>query len=295
LICQASGILTRAARVRIAAKDKHLLSFGTRRVHPALAPTVERCCYTGGFDGVSNELGAELINLEPEGTMPHALILVVGDSKKAFQYYDEVMPPEVKRIALVDTNGSIKQETHWALEAMGKNLYGIRIDRDDLKRRGREMRWELDRMGRPDVKLYCSGGLDANSVARLSKIYDGFGVGTDISNAPTMDFAKKIIKVNDEDRAKVGNLPGQKCVLRKDNYQDTVYLIKNPEEAYEIQAKEGGELLLKKWMEASKIVKRSDPETEIRKRNFKKLYSLPYDLKSLTRIENDRVSFVAYR
>lgn len=292
LICQASGVSTEAARVRMAAgPDKELMAFGTRRVHPALAPMVERSCYIGGFDAVSNVKGAELIGLKPKGTMLHAYVLIVGNSRDAFRYYDEVVPPEVPRIALVDTFGSIKEETFIALETLGKKLDGIRIDRDDLEKLGKEMRWELDIRGRRDVKLYCSGGLNEYSVAKLSKIYDGFGVGTSVAHAPTMNFAKKLIEVNDEPRAKVGNRSGAKFILRHGNI-DKVYRMHNLDEPRQVQHTHGGELLLKPWMKDGKIVKKLDSVDEIRERNLKKLYSLPDDLKSLYRIKKYRVDFV---
>ncbi len=73
-LCQASGIATAAARCRIAAGERTLLSFGARRMHPAIAPMIERSAYLGGCDGVSTLLAADLIETEPSGTMPHALI-----------------------------------------------------------------------------------------------------------------------------------------------------------------------------------------------------------------------------
>ena len=52
LLCQASGIATKSARCRKLAGDRQLYSFGSRRIHPALAPMVERSAYLGGCDGV---------------------------------------------------------------------------------------------------------------------------------------------------------------------------------------------------------------------------------------------------
>src|SRR2546426_3751538 len=47
-LCVSSGIATQAARVRAAAGGHRLISFGIRRMHPALAPLIERCVYIGG-------------------------------------------------------------------------------------------------------------------------------------------------------------------------------------------------------------------------------------------------------
>ncbi len=60
LLCQASGIATRAARIRRAAGDKLVLNFGARRMHPALSPLIGRSAYIGGLDGVSSLAAARL-------------------------------------------------------------------------------------------------------------------------------------------------------------------------------------------------------------------------------------------
>ncbi|MEE9591101.1 MAG: nicotinate phosphoribosyltransferase, partial [Thermodesulfobacteriota bacterium] len=74
LICQASGVATKASRIRLAADEKSVVSFGARRMHPVIAPMIERAAYIGGCDGVAVIVSAELIYTEPIGTMPHALI-----------------------------------------------------------------------------------------------------------------------------------------------------------------------------------------------------------------------------
>ena len=51
LICQASGIATKAARFKRLAGERPVISFGARRMHPALAPMIERNAFIGGCDG----------------------------------------------------------------------------------------------------------------------------------------------------------------------------------------------------------------------------------------------------
>jgi nicotinate phosphoribosyltransferase len=55
LICQASGVATRAARLKKLAGENLVVSFGARRMHPVLAPMIERNAYIGGCDGVAVE------------------------------------------------------------------------------------------------------------------------------------------------------------------------------------------------------------------------------------------------
>jgi nicotinate phosphoribosyltransferase len=80
LLCQASGIATKAARCKRAAGERQVISFGARRMHPALAPMIERNAFIGGCDGVAVTKSAELIDADPTGTIPHSLVLLFGDT-----------------------------------------------------------------------------------------------------------------------------------------------------------------------------------------------------------------------
>ncbi len=220
LLCQATGVATAAARVKKAAAGRSVLAFGIRRMHPALAPMIDRAAYIGGFDGVSGVAGARLLGVEPVGTMPHPMILVIGDQKEAWKAFDEIAPEGVPRIALVDTLCDEKLEAVMAGEALGNRLSGIRLD-TPASRRGdfleiiREVRWELDSRGFDWVKIHVSGGLDEHSVAKLaSGPVDGFGVGTSVSNAPTVDFSMDLVEVGGVPRSKRGKYSGRKQAWR---------------------------------------------------------------------------------
>ncbi|HID19868.1 MAG TPA: nicotinate phosphoribosyltransferase, partial [Methanophagales archaeon] len=67
-LCHESGIATKAARIKLLAGDVPVISFGTRRQHPALAALIERCAYLGGMDGVSCVAGTDRIGIEATGT-----------------------------------------------------------------------------------------------------------------------------------------------------------------------------------------------------------------------------------
>ncbi len=218
LICQASGVATRAARVRIAAGERVVASFGARRMHPAIAPMIERSAYIGGCDGVAILLSAELIEAEPVGTMPHGLILVMGDTLEAVKAFDEVIERKIKRVALIDTFNDEKFEALRVAEGMKGALYALRLDtpstrRGDFYRIFEEVRWELDLRGFRDVRLFASGGLDEYTVRQLAPVVDAFGVGTSISNAPVLDFAMDIVEVEGKPLAKRGKWSGAKDLL----------------------------------------------------------------------------------
>ncbi|NHV97417.1 MAG: nicotinate phosphoribosyltransferase [Thaumarchaeota archaeon] len=223
LICTNTSLLTKSVRVKQAAGDKMVLSFGTRRTHPALAPTVERAAYIAGLDGLSNVLGSKLLGVKPAGTMPHALILCFGDQKAAWLAFDEAVSEDTPRIALIDTLWDEKAEAILALETLKDRLWGVRLDtptsrRGNFRRIIEEVRWELNLRGGEKVKIVVSGGLDEEEIKALKDIVDGFGVGTAITAAPIIDFNAKIVEVEEDGalkpRAKRGDLSGAKEVYR---------------------------------------------------------------------------------
>lgn len=217
LLCQASGVATKAARIRRLAGDTMVASFGARRVHPAIAPAVERAAFIGGCDGVSVVKSAELLQADPTGTTPHSLILMIGDTVEAMLAYDRILPAGIPRIALIDTFNDEKFEAIRVAEALGDRLWGVRLDtpasrRGNFRRILEEVRWELDLRGFQNVKLIVSGGLDEQDIPQLRGLVDAFGVGTSISAAKTVDFAMDIVEIDGKPAAKRGKMSGAKEV-----------------------------------------------------------------------------------
>src|SRR5213596_3947088 len=219
LLCQASGIATKAARCKKAAADRQVISFGARRMHPALAPMIERNAFVGGCDGVAVTKAAELIDADPTGTIPHALVLMIGDTVEALKAFHEVIEPKVRRVALIDTLQDEKFEAIRVAESLGEDLYAVRLDtpssrRGDFFRILEEVRWELDIRGFEHVKIIASGGVDEYEILHLNPVVDAYGVGTSIANAPVLNFALDIMEIEGRPMAKRGKWSGAKDVLR---------------------------------------------------------------------------------
>lgn len=233
LLCQASGVATKAARCKKAAGDRRVISFGARRIHPVIAPMVERNAFIGGCDGVSVVKDAEMLNEEPSGTMPHALILLFGDTVEATKAFDEVIDPKVRRVSLIDTFNDEKIEAIRVAEALGKRLYGVRLDtpssrRGDFQKIIEEIRWELNLRGFGHVKIFVSGGLDEKRILSLNPVVDAYGVGTSITNARVIDFAMDIVEIDGKPLAKRGKMSGSKRVLRCSKcFQDKMVPLKS--------------------------------------------------------------------
>jgi nicotinate phosphoribosyltransferase len=220
-LSHASGIATAALDCRVAAPESTVLSFGARHVHPSMAATVERSALIGGLDGFSHVAAGDVLGREPGGTMPHALVICFGrgEQEAAWQAFDGGVAPEVPRIALVDTYTDETDETRRAVAALGDRLDGVRIDttssrRGDLRHIVREVRWTLAELGREDVDLFVSGGVDPSILRDLRDVADGFGVGGYVSNADPVDFALDIVEMEGDPATKRGKLSGRKSVYR---------------------------------------------------------------------------------
>jgi nicotinate phosphoribosyltransferase len=188
---------------------------------------IERNAFIGGCDGVAVTKSAELIDADPMGTIPHSLVLMVGDTVEALKAFHEVIEPKVRRVALIDTLQDEKFEAIRVAEALGKDLFAVRLDtpssrRGDLYRIVEEVRWELSLRGFEHVKIVASGGVDEYEILRLNPVVDAYGVGTSIANAPVLNFALDIMEIEGRPTAKRGKWSGAKDVLRRRGTLDTV-------------------------------------------------------------------------
>ncbi len=218
LLCQASGVATGAARCRLAAGEKPVISFGARRMHPAVTPMIERAAYLGGCDMVAVDLAVERLGVPATGTTPHALVLILGSTAEAARAFDEVMQPEVPRTIIIDTFDDEKFGALLAARAIPDSISAIRMDtpgnrRGDFLDLMREVRWELDRNGFEDVKIFASGGIDVEYILHLNPICDAYGVGGTIADAPMIDYSLDLVEVNGEDRSKRGKRGGRKRLV----------------------------------------------------------------------------------
>jgi len=259
-LCHESGIATKAARIKYAADDKKVISFGTRRQHPALAAVVERSAIIGGSDGISNVIGGKIIGREAAGTIPHSLIIIIGDQRDAWKAFDEVISQEVPRICLIDTYFDEKTEAIMAAETLKDRLKFVRLDtpssrRGNFKEIIKEVRWELDIRGFQNVGIFATGGIDEDDILELKDIVDIFGVGSAIAGAKPLDFALDIVEMEGRPVAKRGKYGGKKQVYRDwDTLEDKIVLDRGDVEK---GADITGEPLLKPIIKDGKIIKKS--------------------------------------
>ena len=214
ILAHSSGWATAARRIVQAAGNRPVSSFGARHVHPAVAPVMERAALVGGAAGAACVLGAKLMGREPVGTVPHALMLILGDTVEGALAYHRHTSPQSPRIILVDTYKDEAEESLRVAQALGEALEGVRLDTPG-ERGGvtpelvREVRARLDQAGFRHVKIFVSGGLTPEKVQALAAAgADAFGVGSYISSAPPIDMTMDLKEVEGKPVAKRGRIPG---------------------------------------------------------------------------------------
>jgi nicotinate phosphoribosyltransferase len=217
ILAHCSGWATAARECVEAAQGIPVISFGARHVYPSVAGIMDYTAIIGGCAGCSSIAGAKLAGIEPSGTIPHALILIIGDTAKATLAFDKRMPAGVPRISLVDTFKDEAEESVLVAKALGKKLDAVRLDTPPERGRVtpglvREVRARLDLAGFKKVKIFVSGGIDVERIKRFvaeGAPVDGFGVGSYISGAKPIDFTADLHEIAGKPIAKRGRVPGR--------------------------------------------------------------------------------------
>jgi len=213
ILAHSTGWATAAQECKEAAGKKMVLCFGARHVHPSVAPVMERSALIGGADSAACILGAKLAGKIPGGTIPHAAILICGDTVLSAKAFDECIPSEFPRIILVDTFKDEAEESLRLTQIMDQKLEGIRLDTPE-ERGGvtlslvKEVRERLNQAGYPNIKIVVSGGITPEKIRLFHDHADIFGVGSYISGHSPIDMTMDIKEVAGQRIAKRGRIPG---------------------------------------------------------------------------------------
>ena len=217
ILASSSGWATAARRIVDAADPIPVIGFGARHVHPSVADQMDYASVVGGCIGASTPAGARLAGLSPTGTMPHALVLIFGDTVRAAEAFDRHIDPEVPRVILVDTFKDEAEESLRVADALGERLWGVRLDTPSERGRVtpelvREVRSRLDLAGHEHVKIVVSGGFDEERIGVFKAArapVDSFAVGSAISKASPIDFTGDLKEIDGRPVAKRGRIPGR--------------------------------------------------------------------------------------
>ena len=280
-------VASKAARMVEAAAGRAVVEFGTRRAHtPEAGVLGGRAAYLAGCVGTSNVLSGFRYGVPVYGTAAHSWVLSFCGETEAFRKLQQAMGPST--VQLVDTYDTIEGVRKVA--AMGRPLWGIRMDSGDFKTLTRAARGILDQAGLTDAKIMLSGDLDEYAIQDLVSSgtpVDAFGVGTQLAtsaDAPAMGTIYKLVELDvgcgikrftaklSEDKT---TLPGAKQLFR---FEDHDVLARSGECS-------NGKAMLRPVVLAGKLVEPLPELNAVRVRAAELLARLPASHRSLDQAE----------
>ena len=190
-----SAIASAAARMVAAACERPCIEMGSRRTHEEAAVAAARAAYLVGFASSSNLDSGRRYGVPTTGTSAHAFTLLHDDERSAFQAQVNVLGPGTT--LLVDTY-DVDQGIRTAVEVVGPDLGGIRLDSGDLPTLATHARELLDSLGATKTRIVVTSDLDEYAIAGLMAApVDRYGVGTSLvtgSGAPTAGMVYKLVE-----------------------------------------------------------------------------------------------------
>jgi nicotinate phosphoribosyltransferase len=209
-----------------AARGKPILFFPARHDHWLVQTGDGWAAHIAGAIGVSTDAQASWWGGRGVGTVPHGLIAAYGgDTALAARKFVERYARDMNVTVLVDfENDSVKTALEVA-DALGDDLWGVRLDTSDrladatLQRRyGEEaprgvaaelvecVREALDAHGHNRVRIVVSGGFTAERIRAFEEAeipVDSYGVGSSLLRGSN-DFTADVVMVDGRPCAKVG-------------------------------------------------------------------------------------------
>jgi nicotinate phosphoribosyltransferase len=225
-IARRTLIMRNVHEVVDAARGKPILYFPARHDHWLVQTGDGWAAHVAGAIGVSTDAQASWWGGRGVGTVPHGLIAAFGgDTVKAARLFADRFAAEMNVTVLVDfTNDSVRTALEVA-EALGKDLWGVRLDTSDrladlaLQRvHGDDAptgvapelvlltRQALDDAGFGDVKIVVSGGFNAERIRAFEAQdvpVDAYGVGSSLIRGSN-DFTADVVMVDGRPGGKVG-------------------------------------------------------------------------------------------
>jgi nicotinate phosphoribosyltransferase len=227
------GVLARRTRVMTgtraaveAARPKPVFYFPARLDHWLMQPGDGFVAAVAGATSVSTEAQASYGVGTPMGTVPHALIAAYGgDTVLATRRYAELLPGDVRVIALVDYENDSVGTSLAVARALEGRLWGVRLDTSEyvvdqsiIPAMGAfrptgvnaQLVWNvrnaLDAEGFGDVKIVASGGFTVERIRAFEDDgvpVDAYGVGEALLAAHA-DFTGDIVQLDGRPQSRVG-------------------------------------------------------------------------------------------
>jgi nicotinate phosphoribosyltransferase len=225
-LARRSLIMRNVKEVVEAARGKQIFYFPARHDHWLVQTGDGWSAHVAGAIGVSTDAQASWWGGRGMGTVPHGLISAYGgDTVKAAKVFAERYREEMNITVLVDfENDSVRTALEVA-EALGPELWGVRLDTSeslvdralidemgDFKPTGvnprlvHKVRDALDQAGHREVRIVASGGFTAQRIGEFEAAgvpVDAYGVGSSLIRGAN-DFTADVVMTDGRPCAKAG-------------------------------------------------------------------------------------------
>lgn len=224
-LARRSLVMRNVDRVVRAAGGKSILFFPARHDHWLVQTGDGWSAHVAGAIGVSTDAQASWWGGRGVGTVPHALIAAYGgDTVAAARAFARRYASEMNVTVLVDFDNDSARTAVDVAEALGDDLWGVRLDTSEqLVDRGlvhlgpdapggvsveltRLVRGALDDAGHGQVRIVVSGGFDAEKIGAFEDQgapVDAYGVGSALLRGEN-DFTADVVRADGKPCAKVG-------------------------------------------------------------------------------------------
>ncbi len=276
-------VATKAARIVEASGGRAVVEFGTRRAHsPQAGVYAGRAAFIGGCTGTSNVLAGMNFGIPVFGTSAHSWVQSFPNETEAFRRLQELLGPATTY--LIDTYNTLDGARRAV--ALGRPIWGLRLDSGNLMELSRAVRSILDEGGLPEAKIMATGDLNEYKILELvagGAPIDVFGVGTELatsSDAPSHGAVYKLVQIEaGGDRRytakyseEKSTLPGAKQIFRFPS-RDLI--------ACSWESHSGAEALLRPVILGGKLATPLPAAAEARQHAHAAIGRLPTKLKSL--------------
>ncbi|MGD1147781.1 MAG: nicotinate phosphoribosyltransferase [Thermoanaerobaculaceae bacterium] len=286
-------VASKAARVRLAAGDRTVVDFGSRRAHgPQAACWVARSAYLAGMDGTSNVWAACRLGIPSWGTMAHSFVLAFPSEYEAFRAYSRTFPG--RTVLLVDTFDTLEAVKRAAADPE-LSFLAIRLDSGEIVGLAKACRELLDGLDRPQVRIVASGDLDEDRIASILAAgapIDSFGVGTRMvtsADAPALQAVYKLVAVEEPGQPVRGvakqsagrrTVPGTKQVWRRRG-ADGIMAEDMVTSLSETPPQGAWEPLLEPWILGGRLCRAVPTLEECREYALQQMRALPAELRAI--------------
>jgi nicotinate phosphoribosyltransferase len=225
-LARRSLVMSNVREAIAAANHKPIIFFPARHDHWLVQTGDGWAAHVAGAIGVSTDAQASWWGGRGVGTVPHSLIAAYGgDTVAAGRDFAARFGDRINVVVLVDFRNDSVGEAVALAEALGDELWGVRLDTSerlvDVALQGRPdadelhgvvpelavaVREALDAAGHERVKIVASGGFDAAKIARFEAAgapVDSYGVGSALLRGE-FDFTADVVELEGRPGAKVG-------------------------------------------------------------------------------------------